>query len=392
MSNQRVWCGVFGVPGERRYACVGPPRMQQAVETGDGVPLERYDSEEECEAGCTALARLPPEMAAEVSGYLPLGALAAVGRAGRGAGYVAAGAELASEREACAAVAERFPEAWRRLSAGGAPGGAFRVDPQLLAQRCAAWRLSCMRPCADILARMSDTYTASLGAEDMTDRNDEEDPAGDRWWITEYRARSLADARFRNAADNAPFHERTAPARTVFGVGAALPVFFPGNTVRVLAPDAATGATRVERWGYVGGAIRDLWPDDDGLLRFFMDVVPAREPWRILVLPEEEDIDQVESESIELEFTLPPPPGMAPPGRLSGGIAVLLPAQRYLEYVRRTLGIRFADLMATYGTQSGVPQVLYEHTRGALRAASERFAALGFPAARMEVRVIEPWA
>ena len=373
---------MFGAPGERRYACVEPLHMQRAVETGDGVPLERYDSEEECEAGCTALARLPPVMTAEVGGYLPPGALAVASRAGV---PLRAGEVLRQERAACADVAARFPEAWRQLFAGD---GEFRADPALLERRCAEWGVSCTRPCAAIRARMDATYVMPLRiGVDMTSVQTWGSP-GNFWTVYRGSAGPLSDARFRSAPGNAPFY-----ARSALGAGGdsdVLPVFLPGNTIRVLMPIAYPDRPPVERWGYVSSIVSDVEVDSStGLLVLVVLVEPARGPAHSIPSPYSGYV----SEEMTLHFPVPPPPGETEPGNLvNTGEDALEPAGRYAAYIRDILGLQEQQLYAAYEGTEAYERVRYWFNEEVLRKAFQRlveqgFMAQGLPAQRATVRI-----
>lgn len=374
MAGRRVSCGVFGEPGARRFACVEPPYMQRAIQTGDGRSVARYDSEDECERECNALAMLPPEIAEQLGTYLPLPALAAMGRAARVGGPVVGSA---LERAACRAIAERFPEAWRLLLAGAAPGGAIRADPGRLAQLCRAWNVTCAaRPCAALLARMSDTFSVTLADEDV-DEPDEvvlvTDLLGGQWSLQWYTVRSLSDERFLATPGNAPFYAHPAPVRSLYGVGDALPVFLPGNTVHV---DAAELGTASDLWGVVDGVIRAVTHDvDTGLLTFHQATMPARTTFRTTTIAGQGQ--GTDTEWMELVFEMPPPPGVA----ARPGEHPLAAARRYADYANDVLG---AGLFAA--RRQGVIRVAAE----ASEAATRYFAAHGFPASEIRAHALEP--
>ena len=374
MAGLRVTCGVFGQPGAQRFACVTPSRMQRAVAEREGYAVARYDSEDECGRECTLFARLPPELAEEVGTYLSPPALATVRRVAYVAAPMAAAA-LESERAACLEIAERFPGAWRLLPAGGAPGGAFRADPARLARVCREWGGACAtRPCGAILARMGATFSLLLTDEDADTPEQpaiETDVAGDPWWKWWYLAGPLSAARFRDAPGNAPFYTRPAPVRALYGVGEALPVFLPGNTVRA---DVRGREAPRDVWGIVDGMIvRVVYDYTTQLIRFVQQTTLAGAAPRMTM---HEGYEEPDVEELQLEFQLPRPPELA----ARPGENRLAASRRYADYANSLLGARLFEVS---------PYVLIGAATGAEAVATRYFATNGFPASLIRAHTMQ---
>ena len=150
-TRERTRCMILGRPGvrvARRFACLDPVEAERLMELGRATPVPGggdYDSEDECEARCSALAALPPEMAGAVVGALPATALPQYVRTARML-RPEARRELELERQACLQLAQRYPPVGQYVNP---------YDPAAVADTCARYGLPCRRHCAEILDRLA---------------------------------------------------------------------------------------------------------------------------------------------------------------------------------------------------------------------------------------------
>ena len=132
-------------------------------------------------------------------------------------------AQLEQELRQCDVLWERYPEVWSELTRwGGVPRG---VDPDRARRMCQRFGLPCVRPCTEVLRRLSGWELAVPAAVGMRMERTSEDEFFLRWLPLSELLR-LSPTTARMAA-------RAAPVRGLFPRARNLPVLLPGDTIRL---------------------------------------------------------------------------------------------------------------------------------------------------------------
>ena len=254
--GERTRCVVAGRPGPgvaRSLRCLDPTEADRLVELGEAsfAGDGDYDSEDECEARCTAFGMLPPTAGAAVAEYFSLPELSALQRTSRATSPVAR-AQLEHELRQCNVLRGRYPEVWGWLLGGGRPP--CGADPDRARSVCQLFGLPCVRPYTEVVRRLSDwelTVPAAVGT---------------RMYRTEGNVLVLPPLGLpklvRLSPTTARMAARPAPVRDRFPQARGLPVLLAGDSVRLA--DSPLGE-RV----FVMGMRADVHVDTtaDGLIR-----------------------------------------------------------------------------------------------------------------------------
>ena len=353
--------------------------MQRAVESGEGVQVERYDSEDECESECNVLARLPPEVSAQIGQYLPVSALAAGSVAARSAGE-SGRSGLVAERAVCATIAERFPVLWRARMQYATVGRALRERPWALGSWCREWAAPCERPCTALLERLSQTFTvpltdAILDAEDIYT-----DVGYQRWLWRGHTVDWTMIESLRAEPGNARFFDRPAPVRALFDVGNMLPVFLPGNELHF---DGRQLGVPIDLRAAVLSELESVnYQPAYGTLAFYQEPRATRAPFRTIRLGEERL-----SELVSLSYRMLPPPEIE---MYPAGEDLLEARRRYVDYASGILGIGGLGYIEAVLLDDGSVKVEIHERSKLLDAASRYFATNGFPVADIEIGTLVP--
>lgn len=168
---RRNHCGIVpeqaaGGARTRAFRCVTEEDLRSGAAVR--VPGGEYDSDEECEARCSAPLSLPPEVGEQIAELLPPGAAAALARTSAGGARLAA-RELGRERAVCDALRAEYPLVWQEWAGP-------EYSPARIAQTCRVWGLPCLRPCTEMRGRLLRRYTVELPGEPSREFAQQMDP------------------------------------------------------------------------------------------------------------------------------------------------------------------------------------------------------------------------
>ena len=265
---------------------------------------------------------VPVYVLRHLASFLDLPSLCALSRTAR-VGRRAAEDELRTERRACASLARRYPAAYRVLishptdddSSGDSVRGAVLVTR--MAALCLRWAVCrATRPCDALLAHMGRVFEVSPTTPRVPPfRHSGVSPRRTvRRWRFDLRDHA------RGPPCNAAFFGRACAWR---GPGVAVPVFLPGETVRVRVP-SSPGEYEVDATFFLpGGPLLGFWHQKNGTVavRLHLQYASAMPPDR--------------ARPAWLAFAVDPPPG-TDVDALSTDEAAL---RVYVDHVRARLGI-----------------------------------------------------
>lgn len=318
-GRERTRCtavGRLGPGSARRFECLDPEEAERLVQQGEASPVGGgdYDSEEECEARCSALTALPPELGTQIAGFVPVAGLGALARGTRLTSPEAQ-RELRLEREACDFLAdflaERYPALWRSLL----EEEGTRVDWTSVNIVCREWGLPCRRPCSEIPARLAaGELVVPFGALLQVRRYmDDMGALASVIYNLDLDLYMPAESpTLRRAA------ARPAPIRGVLPWTRGLPVLFEGDSLRVADSPGGDRTFLYSMW--LGSNLGFTVDANSGLIRMILTLMPAG------TAADSRDFATA-------AFTVPPPPGISVK-MLRGYLGVDVREQARVAYIR----------------------------------------------------------
>ena len=225
----------------REFRCYPAAEAELLGRRQLGDLMDRYDTEDECEAACGTLTMLPPEVSERVLGAVPLGALSALARVSRGVRERVL-FDVREERLSLATLRDEHP-----LFAAGLfdvteeeqeeeeePTPRVRSTQQL----CAEFALPCVRPYGELLARLRHELRVPLLPDRAQDIGPEQF-GGTTYARVRYAYCGNDPAAF---AGNASFLARGVPAASLPAGWLERVALLPGETVRPVGAGGGASA------------------------------------------------------------------------------------------------------------------------------------------------------